>query len=76
MFPSRRTLIAGAVVLAGSAAAYLMFGLPGGMTGTADPNDAGQVALGKEVYGTACASCHGVALPARRCTPKPTARAT
>lgn len=61
MFPSKRTLIAGAVVLAG-AAAYVTFGLPGGMTGTADPNDAGQVALGKEVYGTACASCHGAAL--------------
>ena len=55
MLPSRRTLIAGAVVLAGIGAAYVMSGLPGGVTGTADPNDAGQVALGKEVYGTACA---------------------
>ncbi|MCZ6466115.1 MAG: cytochrome c [Alphaproteobacteria bacterium] len=62
MFPSKRTLIAGAAVLAGTGAAYLMFGLPGGVTGTADPGDAGQVALGKEVYGTACASCHGVEL--------------
>ncbi len=62
MFPFKRTLIAGAVVLAGTGAAYVMFGLPGGVTGTADSGDAGQVALGKEVYGTACASCHGVEL--------------
>ncbi len=62
MFPSKRTLIAGAVVLAGTGAAYLMFGLPGGVTGTADSGDADQVALGKDVYRTACASCHGVEL--------------
>ncbi len=60
--PTKRTIIVAAVILAGIGAAYLMFGLPGSVTGTADPSDAGQVALGKEVYGTACASCHGVAL--------------
>ncbi len=62
MLPTKRTIIVAAVVLAGIGAAYLMFDLPGSVTGTADPSDVGQVALGKEVYGTACASCHGVAL--------------
>ncbi len=62
MLPTKRTIIVAAVILAGIGAAYLMFGLPGSVTGTADPSDAGQVALGKAVYGTACASCHGVAL--------------
>ncbi len=60
--PTKRTIIVAAVILAGIGAAYLIFGLPGSVTGTADPSDAGQVALGKAVYGTACASCHGVAL--------------
>ena len=59
MFPSKRTLIAGAVVLAGIGAAYVMFGVPGGVTGTAAPGDASQVAPGQEGYGSARDPCHG-----------------
>lgn len=48
------------VLLASIALAYVVFSqISGRENGTADPNDARQVALGRQVYGDLCASCHG-----------------
>jgi mono/diheme cytochrome c family protein len=58
--PFRRSLIVWVSALAG--AAVLGYGIFAGQKDaglTADPDDATQVAQGRQVYGRECASCHG-----------------
>jgi mono/diheme cytochrome c family protein len=56
----REILFAGAVLAVAAAGFGVAFLVPGG--GVADPNDPGQVTLGKWVYAENCAACHGANL--------------
>lgn len=58
-----RFLAAGIAAVAALAAAVVAYlGVAAPAPGRADPDDAAQVALGREVYAAHCASCHGAAL--------------
>jgi mono/diheme cytochrome c family protein len=53
-------VLLGAIVVSLAIAGLAVYSIwPQNAGGSADPDNPGQVALGQQVYGEACASCHG-----------------